>query len=87
MVRYPAERERRAARREGTSVERGERAGKRLGHSSTLSLVCGYFGWGEGQGRSGKEKMEDAGEERDGGEGPVWLLSASHVSKPVLKNE
>lgn len=43
MVRYPAERQRRAARREGTNVQRGKRVGKRQGHSSMLSLVCGYF--------------------------------------------
>lgn len=42
-------------------------------------------GWtrASGEGR----KVEGGGEERDGGEGPEWLLSASHVSKPVLKNE
>lgn len=47
-------------------------------------------GWGEGQ-RRGKQEVEAGGEERGEGwregEGPVWLLSASHVSKPVLKNE
>lgn len=84
----------RAGRRggEGTNVEGIEREREKeegRGHSSTLSLVGGGgggFGQGEGQQR-GKEKVEGGGEERDGGEGLVWLLSASHVSKPVLKNE
>ncbi len=70
------------------SVRREEEEDEEELHSFTLPSVRGVFGWGEGQQR-GKEK--GAGWRRaEGwreGEGPAWLLSASHVSKPVLKNE
>lgn len=45
----------------------GERRGVG-GHSSTLSLVHGFSGQGEGLQR-GKEKVDVGGEERVGGEG------------------
>lgn len=45
----------------------------------------GTQGKGGVGGRGGRGK--GAGEESDGGAEPAWLLSASHVSKPVLKNE
>lgn len=51
-------------------------------HSSTFPLVRGFW-MGSGEGR----KVEGGGEGWSAGEGPEWLLSASHVSKPVLKNE
>lgn len=51
-------------------------------HSSTFPLVWGFW-MGSGEGR----KVEGGGEGWSAGEGPEWLLSASHVSKPVLKNE
>lgn len=90
MVRYPAERESRTERRGRDQCRRSREREKEegRGHSSTLSLVGGGGGFGQGEGQQrGKEKVEGGGEERDGGEGLVWLLSASHVSKPVLKNE
>lgn len=43
------------------------------------------FGWVRAS-SEGKE-VEGGGEGWSKGEGPVWLLSASHVSKLVLKNE
>lgn len=53
-------------------------------HSSALGLVYGFW---EMVSAKSKERKERRVEETDGKEGPVWLLSASHVSKPVLKNE
>lgn len=46
-----------------------------------------FTGFWEMVSGSGEERRERRVEETDGKEGPVWLLSASHVSKPVLKNE
>lgn len=86
---------RRRGRRKQRTVRRAERrrtmrggGGRRRLHSSTLPLVRGFLD-GARASREGRKKVEGGGEERDGGkgEGPLWLLSASHVSKPVLKNE
>ena len=83
---------------EGTNVEgiKEEKRGGRRGawmeegggrlHSSTLPPVRGFFGRARDGGERGR-KVEGGGEGWSAGEGPVWLLSASHVSKPVLKNE
>lgn len=76
------EEEKRGGRRGVWEVECGGRL-----HSSTLPLVRRF----SGRARDGREGKEGGGWRRgegwSGGEGPVWLLSASHVSKPVLKNE
>lgn len=46
-----------------------------------------FTGFWEMVSASSERRKERRAEETDGKEGPVWLLSASHVSKPVLKNE
>lgn len=46
-----------------------------------------FTGFWEMVSAKSKERKERRVEETDGKEGLVWLLSASHVSKPVLKNE
>lgn len=70
---------------EGHGAEGDGSAGERVWgwHSSTFTLVYGLLG----NGGAPAVRRERRVEETDGKEGPVWLLSASHVSKPVLKNE
>lgn len=69
-----------------------KRGGRTVGRSGggcipPHSLLSEGFWTGEGrQGGKGSGGWR-RGERWSEGEGPVWLLSASHVSKPVLKNE
>lgn len=68
----------------------GSRGAGRGGEGLSSPLGGGLFRTGRREkggvgGRGGGGK--GAGEESDGGAEPAWLLSASHVSKPVLKNE
>lgn len=71
--------------------ERSDEEGRRFGGGGALLLAPALaVGFLDGT-RAGRErrrrKGKGGGEQSDGGEGPAWLLSASHVSKPVLKNE
>lgn len=102
MVRDLAERERRPESR-GRNKCRRNKDRKRGGRKKEKSVrkldgVC----WGVGVAflhipscpgfLDGQRRGKEGGGWRRGegwsaGEGPEWLLSASHVSKPVLKNE
>lgn len=59
---------------------------KEFGGGIPLHRVL-FTGFWEMVSAKSKERKERRVEETDGKEGLVWLLSASHVSKPVLKNE
>lgn len=100
MVRDLAERERRPESRGRNKCRRNKdrkRGGRKkeksvrklgwgvLGGGGCIpphSLLSGVFGWA-----AEREGGWRRGEGWSAGEGPEWLLSASHVSKPVLKNE
>ena len=73
-------------RRGGTQCKVTAVLAKELGGGIPAHLVL-FTGFGEMVKASGEERNERRVETTDGKEGPVWLLSASHVSKPVLKNE
>ena len=82
---------------EGIKTKRGEEGGRRGvregrgggggGCIPPHSLSYEGFQMDEGQQRGKEGGRWRRGEGWSGGEGPEWLLSASHVSKPVLKNE
>lgn len=74
---------------EGEECGEWDREGVAFVHTPAFPRVLFiFFFWTcEGQRRGNEGGGWRRGEGWSEGEGPVWLLSASHVSKPVLKNE